>query len=318
MSKAYRPVNPKYIDSTGIVYRNNILCDYLDSKPDAYKITVNKGQRNCVAYIGKTLVSTTGSGNAGVLEVKCFLPGAYSYSGSVTWYVSKDGSIYDVKNYWITSSTKTAYTYSDGTYIYFFIYVPNYNDNWVIEIVNNSNFSIVNQLLSHSEFSDMISGMTLVDRTCEQSMSANYCKMHVSGSIKAESGKNVEIKSYILPTSYGAFTADTSNGRLTIPAYSCRLLQVGGVVCGSGYAFISIKIKYEDGTDLIGYQSSGILVQSAGNNYWKQALPCITIPIDDRSQNVYVTLTISGYNQSFTINNGFGSSASNIWALGLY
>ena len=131
------------------MYDRTSLKDYLKSKPNAYK-AVDNGTRNCVVYIGKTLVSTTGDGNASVLEVKCLLPGVYSYSGSITWYVSKDGSIYDVKN------------------------------------------------------------------------------------------------------------------------------------------------------------------------YWKQALSCLTTPIDDRSQNVYITLSISGYNQSYTLNAGFGNSASCIWALGLY
>lgn len=53
-------------------------------------------------------------------------------------------------------------------------------------------------------------------------------------------------------------------------------------------------------------------------NYWKQALSYLTIPIDDRSQNVYITLSISGYSQSYTLNAGFGNSTSCIWALGLY
>ena len=55
-------------------------------------------------------------------------------------------------------------TYSDGTYLYVFIYAPNYNDNWYVEIL--SKYNIYGGLswisYSYSEFQDYVKDMTLV------------------------------------------------------------------------------------------------------------------------------------------------------------
>ncbi len=140
-------------------------------------------------------------------------------------------------------------------------------------------------------------------------LDVGYCQMSVNGTKTCTSNTDTIITNFYSPISCGGFEADTTNGRLVIPV-GTKTIETSGMVCGNGYAGVSLKITDEAGTEYTGYtrQATGILVQTSGNGYWKHSLPSTIIELDT-TKKYYIYLVVSGYNQTFTINNGFGSSS---------
>ena len=66
---------------------------------------------------------------------------------------------------WTFSSyKKIIYVYSDNTYLYVFVYSPNYNDGWYTEVLTSRNFTFMWQGYSSSDFNSFIANMTLVSQ----------------------------------------------------------------------------------------------------------------------------------------------------------
>jgi hypothetical protein len=138
-------------------------------------------------------------------------------------------------------------------------------------------------------------------------LDVEYCQLTVYGTKVCPSNTDTTITSFYVPTSYGGFEADTTNGRLVIPV-GTKTIETSGMICGCGYATVRLKIVDTNGSQLSNYQQTGVLVQTYGNGYWKHALPNLIIELDE-TKSYYIYLVVSGYNQAFTINAGFGSSS---------
>lgn len=114
----------------------------------------------------------------------------------------------------------------------------------------------------------------------------------------------------------GGFYCSTSNGYLLVPAGTAQVIEIKGILCGSGYCNAYFRIEYGNGAEFnwnaAGYswQAPGILTQPQGNGYWKLPMPSITIRIPDTTKDLYIYLMVSPYNQSyFDMNAGFGAAS---------
>ena len=139
-------------------------------------------------------------------------------------------------------------------------------------------------------------------------LDSGYCQMTVYEVKNYPSNVDNTVTAFGSPISFGGFVADVTNGRLIIPK-GTKVIETSGMVCGSGYAHAYLKIVDENGNKIGNLQSTGILVQSSGNNYWKYALPSFLVELDETKIH-YIYLVVSGYNnQQLTLNNGFGYSS---------
>ncbi len=139
-------------------------------------------------------------------------------------------------------------------------------------------------------------------------LNGEYCQMTVYEVKNYPNNVDNTVSAFGSPISFGGFIADVSKGRLVIPK-GTKVIETSGMVCGSGYAHLYLKIVDENGNTIGNSQSTGILVQSSGNNYWKHALPSFLVELDETKIH-YIYLVVSGYNnQQLTLNNGFGYSS---------
>lgn len=138
-------------------------------------------------------------------------------------------------------------------------------------------------------------------------LDSGYCQMTIYEVKNYPSNVDNTVTAFGSPISFGGFVADVTNGRLII-SKGTKVIETSGMVCGSGYAHAYLKIVDENGNKIGNLQSTGILVQSSGNNYWKYALPSFLVELDETKIH-YIYLIVSGYNQQLTLNNGFGYSS---------
>lgn len=138
-------------------------------------------------------------------------------------------------------------------------------------------------------------------------LDSGYCQMTVYEVKNYPSNVDNTVTAFGSPISFGGFVADVTNGMLIIPK-GTKVIETSGMVCGSGYAYAYLKIVDENGNKIGNLQSTGILVQSSGNNYWRYALPSFLVELDETKIH-YIYLIVSGYNQQLTLNNGFGYSS---------
>ncbi len=139
-------------------------------------------------------------------------------------------------------------------------------------------------------------------------LDSGYCQMTVYEVKDYPNNTDSTVSAFGSPISFGSFVADVTTGRLIIPK-GTKVIETSGLICGSGYAHAWLKIIDENGNKVGNSQSTGILVQSTGNNYWKHSLPNYLVELDETKLH-YIYLLVSGYNgQQFTLNNGFGYSS---------
>ena len=123
------------------------------------------GERNKVYLLGRMYANPTSGGSAGQLVL--YISNMQEYGG-IAGFANINSSgrvvISTIVPWTLSSFKKIFYVYSDGTYLYVFIYAPNYNDNWYVEIL--SKYNIYGGLswisYSYSEFQDYVKDMTLV------------------------------------------------------------------------------------------------------------------------------------------------------------
>lgn len=107
---------------------------------------------------------------------------------------------------------------------------------------------------------------------------------------------------------YGDYKIDPSNNRLIIK--NTTICELSGAWGGVDYAWARLNVMDGD-TEL---ESFPVLVQAAGNGYWFSPLHTVLIELDP-TKTYYITMTIAAYNvNSFTLNAGFGHSATWIGA----
>lgn len=139
--------------------------------------------------------------------------------------------------------------------------------------------------------------------------SVAYCSMSLSGNTQYADGPSTLVTQFAEPVSYGGFVASASDGYLFIPK-GTEAIETTGLLCGSGYCGAQLRVIDDEQKEVIHFQKTGILVQMAGNGYWKIGLPTTIIPLD-KTKNHYIKIAIGGYNgQTFTLNNGFGYTSS--------
>lgn len=139
-------------------------------------------------------------------------------------------------------------------------------------------------------------------------LDSGYCQMTVYEVKNYPSDTDNTVLAFGSPINFGGFIADVATGKLIIPK-GTKVIETSGLICGSGYAHAYLMILDENGNKIGNLQSTGILVQSAGNNYWKHSLPNYLVELDETKLH-YIYLLVSGYNgQQFTLNNGFGYSS---------
>lgn len=104
--------------------------------------------------------------------------------------------------------------------------------------------------------------------------------------------------------------ANESAGYLFIPK-GTKAVETSGLMCGYGYATVEIRIVDANGAKAdYPYGHTGLLIQTAGNGYWRAALPNCIITLDE-TKDWYAYLYAGGYNgKNFEINNGYGNSGA--------
>jgi hypothetical protein len=142
-------------------------------------------------------------------------------------------------------------------------------------------------------------------------------KMNTYGKQSVASGATAFVTSWTetMKIEIGDFKCDVANGRIKIPAGTAKHIRITGLIAGSGYFFGGCYVLDENNETPEDFyvQSAGILIQSAGNVYFKEPLPTYVHEITDTTKDYYVKLNIGGYNnKTFILNNGFGSLSSYI------
>lgn len=143
----------------------------------------------------------------------------------------------------------------------------------------------------------------------------SLAKMHTYGNQTIESGSSDFVNNWTndMKLQIGDFECDIANGRIKIPAGTANHVRIFGLVAGNGYFMGGINVVDDSDTPVSNFysQSATVLIQSAGNGYFKEPLPDFIYDIEDTTKDYYVKLNIGGYNsKSFNINSGFGAATS--------
>ena len=140
--------------------------------------------------------------------------------------------------------------------------------------------------------------------------------MHTNFELKefSASAGLTEVEGWEEPVNIGDYVADVANNRIIIE--NTTLVEVGGNTAGSGNGSIRYSLKESiGGTSLI--RNDGWFIFQGGNvgsGYWSMPLKTCIVKLDP-TKIYYLQLTASGYNEPiFSMNNGFGKFATNIYA----
>jgi hypothetical protein len=135
------------------------------------------------------------------------------------------------------------------------------------------------------------------------------CKMSTNFGTKSfGSSGQVKVTGWNKNIEFGDYEVDTTNNRLVIK--NTKIVEISGTTSGSGYGIAQIAVLNED--ERILYFSKN-LFQFGGNGYWSCPLATSLVELDP-AKTYYVILEAGGYNQNFSMNNGFGAGFTNIQA----
>lgn len=145
---------------------------------------------------------------------------------------------------------------------------------------------------------------------------ADFCQLTSNvelQDIAADTWKEVE--TWGTEINYGEYEANASRGELVIK--NTELIQLSGKIAGLGYAVVEYLVNDSSGNSAIINSETGnprALYQFGGNKYWSTSLPTMYLSLDV-NKTYYIKLRISGYNETFSLNTGFGKYATWISAL---
>lgn len=314
MGKALiKPSHPNYDEvlwMTDSIYHNGYyLNNYLDDRVPEIVRCVKNGQRNTWYVLAKILQNTTGSGNAGEVEIKVSSYAAYGLPSPITFCVDRGGFIsIPPTSSMVGNNCKELHTYKDGEYIYICLWAANYNDGFRVDIVSGMNYTpYINWRMTDAEFVSWISNKTridFVDRNLDPLL--DVCRIVAQGE-PSSTGAAFRVSTWHEEITSRNIKYNASGGNVKIEA-GVRAIEISGMICGHGKANCYIMLTDETGKQLNSFQTMGILEQPSGNLYWKQNLsPCV-YKLNPGLVH-YVELYASGYNDTFTLNTGFGNSS---------
>lgn len=141
----------------------------------------------------------------------------------------------------------------------------------------------------------------------------SYAKMYIRGDIEYTT-ESTKVESWCdssINISKGKFICEPNNSRIKISVGAANTIKFNGLIAGLGAFFAKIDIIDSQGKSVLGdtHQSFGILSQPGGNKYGKVAFPSTILEIDSTKEH-FVILMLSGYNENFILNRGFGEIAS--------
>lgn len=126
-----------------------------------------KGMRNRYYLIGTQVHNGKDSSSAGQLTM--FISNTDYYDSGIAGFANVDKSgkvvVATIVPWSLSSYKKILYVYTDNNKDYIFLYSPNYNDNWFIEILVSANVTISWQGYTKEEFENLISGKTLISKS---------------------------------------------------------------------------------------------------------------------------------------------------------
>lgn len=124
------------------------------------------GTRNTYYLIGKMKANASTAEIVGHLSL--FFSNLDYYDKGIAGFSNVTGQgvagLASIVPWTFSSYKKIIYVYSDNTYLYVFVYSPNYNDNWYTEVLTSRNFTFMWQGYSSSDFNSFIANMTLVSQ----------------------------------------------------------------------------------------------------------------------------------------------------------
>ena len=124
------------------------------------------GIRNTYYLIGKMKANASTAETVGHLSL--FFSNLDYYDKAIAGFSNVTGQgiagLASIVPWTFSSYKKIIYVYSDNTYLYVFVYSPNYNDGWYTEVLTSRNFTLMWQDYSSSDFNSFIANMTLVSQ----------------------------------------------------------------------------------------------------------------------------------------------------------
>lgn len=216
----------------------------------------------------------------------------------------------------ITVGIPNHWFYRDNDGIEHFIVNGVLNTREVIE----DNKSLINEDLFNDFKSNGVFGKIVCDDIRDSNgnniiPTISLAKMHTSGNQSVGSGASAFVNNWSNQNivQIGDFVCEVSSGRIKIPKGTANHIRITGLICGSGYFNGGCQVVNANNSAVSEFsiQSAGVLIQEAGNAYFKASLPAFVFEIPDTSKDYYVKLNIGGYNnKTFNINSGFGNTTS--------
>ena len=111
--------------------------------------------------------------------------------------------------------------------------------------------------------------------------------------------------------SLGGYVLDSSVDGILIPA-GTSVVEIGGEVAGYNFGMVDILIREKNSTSNVG--RSQIMVQSAGNKYWKHSLPTKIYELNPTKEYKVIMMYAPYNDSSFYLNSGFSNDATSIYA----
>lgn len=100
-------------------------------------------------------------------QLSMFISNIDFYDSAIAGFVNIDRNnkivISPIVPWTLSSYKKRIHIYKDGSYNYIFLYSPNYNDEWYMEIIRSNRMSsLLWREFTDNEFQDYVRNMTLV------------------------------------------------------------------------------------------------------------------------------------------------------------
>lgn len=124
------------------------------------KRIIANGQRNKYYFIGTQVSNPTGAGSTGQLVVFVSNAGVYNENIPALYLVDRDGNCSKFAFTTEEGTQKKIMVYTNGSRDYIFLQIPDYHDNFWVDVVVSYNITFDVKKLTEAEFNTYVSGMT--------------------------------------------------------------------------------------------------------------------------------------------------------------